>query len=155
DTGLAAALAAGRFGHFAGRNRMCEVERAMGVWFVSHELSDAVTVSRLHEGPDDGAILVLPAFLFEAERQRRAAAVLAVGDSGIVFRYPLLARPLMIDEPALIVVPQADRQWPQALRPRIRVVEPGPRPEFETRLRACLQQAGFTPAVPAASGLRP
>lgn len=149
DTGLNAALAAGEFGHFAGRNEMCEVERAMGVYFVTHAVSDAVTVSALHAGGADRGIAVFRAALFNRALDAHRAAVLAVGDMGLVFRYPLLTRPLTLAAIDHLIVPtECGATLPAALRHKRIVIEAGERGDCEARIAQAFRQLGIEPAVP-------
>ncbi len=107
DDGLGVALARGRFGHFGGRHDMSAVEQAMGVLFVTHELSDVVTVAGLRQPQPDGGILVIPAAVFNRELDAGRAAVLAIGDGGIVFRYPFLSCALSSTDITHILAPSA------------------------------------------------
>ena len=114
QSGLRAGLAAGVFSHFDGDDELCGVERVMNVTFLSHEPGDAITVARMHESPEDAAILVIPASVFEQALAVGEAAVLAVGDAGIVFRYPLLARPLRLAEVSRLFVHESAIDAPGA-----------------------------------------
>ena len=100
QTGITTALRTGSFGYFDGDDELCAVERTMEVFFITHELSDAITVSALHTGISDGGIVVMKSGLFNRSLAAGKAAVLGIGDGGIVFRYPFLCEPLsseMID----------------------------------------------------------
>lgn len=148
DSGLAAAMAAGSFGWFDGADELAAVERAMGVYFLSSDPADAISVARLASRPDDAAVLAIPANLFGRRLEQGAAAVLAVGDGGLVFRYPLLTAPvtaaeiacLFVSEPAFAAVP--------AWRERVVNLGGGTRRELENRLAAALRRRGLVPARP-------
>lgn len=64
----------------------------MNIFFLTHEISDALTVSKLFDGRFDGGIIALRSTVFNDFLQRGEAAVLGIGDAGIVFSYPLLTR---------------------------------------------------------------
>ncbi len=93
----------GKFGHFPGSNEMTRVEQIMDIFFVSHEISDAISVSSLYQKHSDHAILVFNASLFNQQLLLKQAAVLAIGDFGLVFRYPFLTHPLKLAEVAYII----------------------------------------------------
>lgn len=107
ESGLSEALANGRFSHFHGHHEMAAVEQAMGILFLTHEVSDAVTAAGLRQSHPDSALIVLRSELFNHELDARRAAVLAIGDGGIVFRYPFLTRSLADADIAHILVPGA------------------------------------------------
>jgi hypothetical protein len=147
--GLGRALAQGAFGHCNGEDEMCGVERAMGVYFLSSELSDAVTVARLQEQPRDAAVIAVSAAVFNRALERHRAAVLAVGDGGIVFRYPFLTAPVSAADVARVFVP-AGAQLSGCPVPadRVSVVGGGGRRELEDNLRSELERCGLVPAEP-------
>lgn len=150
--GLHAALAAGCFGHGESSHRMSEVERIMGVYFVSGELSDALTLTALHENPADAAILVFRSRVFNRRLDACAAAVLAIGDSGVVFRYPFLTEPLAPEDIDRLLVSPAIREalppLPSALNDRLLVVPPGSRETTAGWIAARFRAYGITPAAP-------
>ncbi len=149
---LKAALGTGRFGHGASSQRMSEVERIMGVYFVSSELSDALSLTALHENPDDAAILVFRSRVFNRRLDACAAAVLAIGDSGVVFRYPFLTEPLELDDIDRLLVSPAARDvlqpLPAALIDRLLVVPPGSREATAGWIADRFYEHGITPAAP-------
>jgi len=103
SSGLGEALSSGCFGHFEGTREECQVEKVMDIHFVTHEISDALTASdHISPGQDNG-IIVFPASHFNEQLNSGNAAVLAIGDSGMVFRYPLLSRPLFITDVTAII----------------------------------------------------
>ena len=76
----------------------------MNIYFITHELSDALTVSGLKHGNPEGGILVFPASLFNEALSKKTAAVLAIGDSGMVFRYPFITKKLLIHDLSRLIV---------------------------------------------------
>jgi hypothetical protein len=150
---LDTALARGRFGHFQGEDEMAAVERAMGVYFLTSDPSDAVTVSRLPESPRWGGILAVPAALFNARREGGAAAVLGVGDGGLVFRYPLLTAPLdAADVACLFLAPGCADPATPVWRDRIVRLSGSTRGELEDSLRLHMARRGIAPASFVAGG---
>jgi hypothetical protein len=149
QSGLHAALAGTSCGWVNGTDEMCRVEQAMGVWFLTHEVSDAVTVSRLYEQPPDGGILAIRASLFDDCLERGEAAVLAVGDGGMVFRYPLLARPVATAEVACIFVSPAYGPAATTGRDDRTITLAGKtRKELEQDLGRHMSARGLSPASP-------
>lgn len=157
QTGLRQFLAGGCGGWFDGDDEMCRVERAMGVYFLTSEPADAVSVSRLPAQPADGGILVLRASAFNAALTRGEAAVLAVGDGGLVFRYPLLAAAPAAADVALVLVPAAcdTAALPPSWRARTAVLAGNSRRELEHSLQAALAEHGLAAAAPVRVTQRP
>jgi hypothetical protein len=153
--GLKTALNTERFGHCESSQRMSEVERIMGVYFVSSELSDALSLTALHENPVDAGILVFRARVFNRRLDACAAAVLAIGDSGVVFRYPFLTEPLTLADIDYLLVPPAARDAlkpvPPALNDRLLVVPPGSREATERRIAERFRHYGIAAATPEAT----
>jgi len=149
QSGLRAALAGEYFDWFDGADEMSRVEQAMGVWFLTSEVSDAVTASRLHEQPADGGVLAIPAALFHDCLDRGEAAVLAVGDGGMVFRYPLLTRPVATANVACIFASPAFEPGVAEVREHRLVTLAGiTRTELERELASHLVARGLSPASP-------
>jgi|GEM_PF-3681877 len=150
DTGLGAALAAGSYGWFDGADELAAVEQAMGVYFLSSEPADAISVARLASHPADAAVLAIPANLFDRRLEAGAAAVLAIGDGGLVFRYPLITAPVPALEVSCLFVASdtAAAMVPAAWRERLVNLGTGTRRELEDRLAAALHGRGMHPARP-------
>ena len=149
ESGLRAALDGGYFDWFDGANKMSRVEQAMGVWFLTSEISDAMTVSRLHEQPTDGGVLAIPAALFHDCLNRGEAAVLAVGDGGMVFRYPLLTRPIATADAACIFTsPAFEPGVADDLEHRIVTLTGSTKSELEQELALHLTARRMSPASP-------
>ena len=151
QSGLDHGCGTGSFGYFDGNDEMAGVEQAMGVYFLTNELSDAMTVSRLYDSPPDGGIVALHASVFNQSLDDGRAAVLAVGDGGIVFRYPFLTAPLEMTDIARVFVtrPAADR-LASAGRPAdgITVLQGRDRRELETSLQEAARHLGISAAMP-------
>jgi hypothetical protein len=150
QSGLLAALNSDCFGWFDGTDEVCRVERAMGVWFFTSDVSDAVTISRLYQQPADAGILALRADLFHDCLEAGKAAVLAVGDGGMVFRYPLLTRPVTRAEVACIFT---SRNFASAAAENqddnnIVALAGTSRKELERELFSQLSTRGLSPASP-------
>jgi hypothetical protein len=94
DHGLAAVLAGAAPGMNAGDHALAALEREAGVLFVSQDVSDALSVTRLWQAPRDAAILAIPASVFAQAHAAGRAAVLGFADPGVVFRYPAFVAPL-------------------------------------------------------------
>ena len=148
--GLRAGLAAGRFGPAGGDTEYALVEQVMNVCFLSHEPGDALAEAGLHREPADAGVLVVPARVFAAAAGRGEAAVLSIGDAGVVFRYPLLARPLAVAEVAAVLVPASGlaARPPDVAAPRVHALAGADRAAIEASLQACLADLGMTPAQP-------
>lgn len=156
QTDLDTALTRGCFGHFHGEDEMAAVERAMGVFFLTSDPSDAVTVSRLPAQPRWGGILAVPAALFNERRERGEAAVLGVGDGGLVFRYPLLTTPIdAADVVCLFLGPGCVVPAASAWRDRVVRLTGSTRRELEDSLQQDMARRGITPASFVASGSCP
>lgn len=180
--GLDGMLIAGQWQRCDDGHRLCQLERELDVYLVSHELSDALSVARLWEHSSDAAIFVFPVALFNARWQQQEAAVLGFAEPGVVFCYPFLVQPLRISDVGGIVVSSQTRtrygellQRPagQAKCPlrrallglqstgmheRIVAVEAGPdhsRASVESRVREQLRLWGMTDAIPVPSDRYP
>lgn len=159
-TGLKQGIAAQSLGHSPDNDETSRVERAMGVYFLTHEISDAVTASSLHEnnGNNDNAILVISAGYFNRQLQAHRAAMLAIGDSGFVFRYPFVTGPIRLDEVDYIVTASPARSIatiPVKLRDRHIHVPAKTRKELERKLGEKFDQLQIAPAYPVASDYCP
>lgn len=157
--GLASALRDGCFGDSGSTHRMSEVERIMGVYFVTTEFSDALTLAPLYDDPADAGILIFRSGVFNRRLDAYAAAVLAIGDSGVVFRYPFLAEPLTLSDIDYLLVSPATRAMlgPESdrLGDRLLVIPPGDRAGTERWIAACFRGHGVVPATPVPGGPYP
>ena len=147
DSGLSTALASDRFGHFGGRHEMTMVEQAMGILFLTHEVSDLITVAGLRNPPSlDSGVLAIASAVFNRELDAGRAAVLAIGDGGIVFRYPFLSCELRGPDIAHILAPattlEALGPLPEHWRPRLSRLDAG------DTVSGHLERLGLTAAQP-------
>jgi hypothetical protein len=92
--GLTATLANGAWLPSVDEGPLGALERELGVFLFSHELSDALSVSRLWEDNNDAAILVFNASEFDARWRRGEAAILGFAEPGVIFKYPFFVEPL-------------------------------------------------------------
>lgn len=150
QTGLGQSLTAGRFGYFDGDDEMCSVEQAMDICFLTNEISDAVTVSRLYDSSADAAILAIKASVFHSYLNDGKAAVLAIGDGGIVFRYPFLTNSLSEKDVTWIFTTdkRVNRQSTAGLSDRIITLQGDNRKILEAELKALMQNLGIRQATP-------
>ena len=150
--GLSAAILNDNFARINNGNEINEVEAVMRVCFLSHEISDAISSSRIHENQPDSAILVFKSSIFNTEFQRRRAAVLAIGDFGMVFRYPFLTRPLMMCElEYIIITPPSLNHFKvrsAALENKLICIDAKNRKAFETQLQQECSIRGIENARP-------
>lgn len=110
-SGLQAALAEGTLGHYEDRSYHGDLERGLGMYLVSQDMSDAVSASRLWEMPD-GYIAVFDSGYFNGELEAGRAAVMGFAEAGVVFRYPLLTRPLPLSRLQWLILPPC---WAESL----------------------------------------
>jgi hypothetical protein len=158
QTGAKAGLSRRCFGHFKGDDELCMVEQAMGVFFLTHEISDAVTVSRLFDNAADGCILALKAETFNNHLDNYRAAVLGIGDGGIVFRYPFITESLAASSiDYLFVTTSFDKEEEIPVPPAAGMIslEGDTRRELETDLETRFDRLGIAPAIPVPGTLFP
>lgn len=158
QTGAKKCIAGQSFGHFDGDDELCMVEQAMAIYFLTHEISDAVSVSRLFENSIDGCIIAIKAKIFNDYLDSRKAAVLGIGDGGIVFRYPFITSPLTVSEVAYLFVTPSFKGQNNIASPvtnRIIPVEGHTRKELENNLVHQFNRLGITPAYPIVSDIYP
>lgn len=119
ETGVMNAITNGSFGHFDGSREESGVERIMDICFFTREIRDALTVADMRNNRN-GCILVLSARHFNRALSERRAAVMAIGDSGMVFGYPFLADSVLLDEIDALVITQPLAEEIQATHPALR-----------------------------------
>jgi hypothetical protein len=83
-----------------------QLETTYQISFVTHQLSDAITVIRDGRTTSDWCIGVLPAQSFNAAWANGRAAFLAFAEAGHVFRYPIMVGALSISEFAKVLTSQ-------------------------------------------------
>lgn len=86
------------FGRYSDHNPHAELENELDVIFVSHDLSDAITCSRLWQPDDDAAIMLFPTRVFNQRYDQYQAAMMLFAEPGVVFYYPMLCEPLKLDD---------------------------------------------------------
>jgi len=157
-TGIRNTLACEYFDHCPGNDETNRAERAMGIYFLTHEISDAIAASALHVSNRDNAMLVIKADYFNRLLRLYQAAVLAIGDAGFVFRYPFVTGPIGLDDIDYIVTSSAAAReftLPEKLRDKHIPLAGGSRQELEHDIRVKFEQMGITPASPVASNHYP
>lgn len=93
--GLIEALAAAAFWHFHSDRPLARLECDLDVIFCSEHAGDALAAARPWESASgDAGLLLFSSDRFVQRYHERAAAMLALADPGMVFKYPLLAEPL-------------------------------------------------------------
>lgn len=103
ECGVWDAIANGSFGHFEGLREESRVERIMDVFFLTHEIRDALTIADMGDNKRDGGILIIPAAHFNQSLDKKTAAFMAIGDSGMVFHYPFLTEKISLKDVYLLV----------------------------------------------------
>lgn len=134
SAGLDAALVDRRLGRYEDERPLCRLEAELGVYLISHDLSDALSVARLWDsGDSDAAVFVLSAQSFADAWEARRAAVLGFAEPGVVFKYPFLVEPPVLEQVELVLVSPALRSRYEALLAETRS------PAGQQSLRAALQ----------------
>lgn len=153
--GLAANLDAGRWLPSTDPGPLGSLERQLGVYLLSHDLSDALTVARLWEGREDAAVMVFSAAEFNRRWRNATAAVLGFAEPGMVFRYPFLVEALPVDAVDSIVVPThcGGVTDPRVARPPAAIG--AGRGDVERWILEMLESRGLCPAQPEATDRYP
>lgn len=144
-------LRAGRWQLSSGAGPLAALERDLGVYLFSHELSDALLVARLWEPSRDAAVLVFPATEFHARWRRGAAAVLGFAEPGVVFKYPFMVEPLPLAALTLAVLPPGNHGPDDERYIALPDALAGDRCGIETFVRELLRQRHLTAAKPLAT----
>ena len=142
--GLLASLLRGEFGYFDDDRSLPALEQELGVFFVSHALSDALTVARLLEQAHDGGVLIFRSELFRRESASRRAAVLGFAEGGLIFKYPFLVQPLRLsDIDYLLVTERVQQRVQDAAKPmdRIKTIVLAPAIDAASADRVSFKQA--------------
>ena len=98
NTGLVNAIQKQKFGLFDDDNPHVPMEHNLEIYFVSHELSDAMSIARLWGEAQDAAILCITSRVFNAYNAVKRAAVMAFAEPGVVFKYPFFVEPIAIND---------------------------------------------------------
>jgi hypothetical protein len=146
--GLAATLDAGCWLPSPDPGPLGSLERELGVYLLSHDLSDALTIARLWECPADAAVLVFSAAEFHSRWMQAAAAMLGFAEPGVVFKYPFLVEALPIHAVSTIVVPTQYRGTVDPRMVNVPAQVGTDRFRLERWILDLLHQRGLSPAQP-------
>jgi hypothetical protein len=102
--GLFNALLEKQFWHYAADDRGGNFEKDLDVLFVSQDFSDAYTIAKMWEQKNDACIIVFKSEVFNNALIEKKAAMLATAEPGVVFKYPFLSKPLMIEKVDYLIV---------------------------------------------------
>ena len=98
NSGLINAVRNKRFGLFEDDNPHAPMEHNLEIFFVSHDLSDAMTIARIWGETEDAAILCIHSRVFNAYNAVKRAAVMAFAEPGVVFKYPFFVEPIELTD---------------------------------------------------------
>ncbi len=98
SNGFRHALEKGVFAHFNDNAQTNIAEQIMEIFFVTHQLSDAVSASKIHTGLGDNGIILFNSNLFNLAIEEGAAAIMEIGDMGVIFRYPFLSTAIKLEQ---------------------------------------------------------
>ncbi|MBP9838275.1 MAG: hypothetical protein KBC84_06135, partial [Proteobacteria bacterium] len=84
-----------------------DLEADTGVFFVSHEISDATAILASNLDNSDWAIAVFPSQLFNNAVATKTAAVLRFAEGGISFNYPFFCSAPKLSDAAFIIIPSS------------------------------------------------
>lgn len=102
--GLSDAVSNNQFWHCAGDEHGNSLEQELDVLFVSQDLSDALTVSRLWETQWDACIVIFKSNIFNNALINKNAAMMATAEPGVIFKYPFLCQALSLSDIENIIV---------------------------------------------------
>jgi hypothetical protein len=105
SSGLFHALSDDWFWHYAAQDRGGNLEKELGIIFVSQDFSDAYTISKLWKKKIDACILVFKSDVFNHALDEKEAAMMATAEPGVVFKYPLLTQALTISDIDYFILP--------------------------------------------------
>ncbi|MCG3202268.1 MAG: hypothetical protein NFCOHLIN_02149 [Gammaproteobacteria bacterium] len=153
--GLTANLRAGRWLPSVEAGPLGSLERQLGVYLLSHDLSDALTVARIWASLEDAAVMIFPAAEFNRRWGSATAAMLGFAEPGVVFKYPFLVEPLpMHAVDSIVVSTRCDGvNDPRVVRPPAAIgAVRGP---LERWILEQLESRGLCPAHPEATDRYP
>lgn len=132
------------------------LERELGVYLLSHELSDALAVARLWASRENAAVLVFDAVEFSQRCQLGNAAMLGFAEPGVVFKYPFIVEPLPTTATRLLLLSCGHPRLEDEAGV-LRVPEPllGDRSAVERWACQALQERAMTAALPVSTGNYP
>ena len=141
-----------KFEHYSDSAETNIAEQIMQIYFVTHDLSDAITASSLYDSHQDNAVLVFKSSIFNQSLQLGEAAVLNIGDMGVIFRYPFLTQHLTLADIDYILVHETIVEQVKECLPefadRILTVSLGNHSEVLINAQTCLQTIGISAAKP-------
>lgn len=159
STGFLEALKSQEFGFFSNTSETNLAEQILQIYFITHDLSDAITASSLYKKDQDSAVLIFKASAFNQALEQRKAAVMEVGDMGVIFRYPFLTEPLTLDNLDCILVNDENVEQTKQLAPdfsdKILSVTTGVHHQVLADAKDLLLAHSITPAMPEASDIFP
>jgi len=86
------------FGRYRDNKPHAQLEQELDVFFLSHDLSDAISCSRIWETVNDAGILVMSAGVFNSAYEKREAAMMSFAEPGVVFKYPMLCHEIQFEK---------------------------------------------------------
>jgi len=159
SSGLAAGLRGDSLGLFEDSNPHARLEQQLAVYFVSQDLSDAITCARLWQIVDDAGVLVLDTRVFNAAFEAGDAAMMQFAEPGVVFNYPLFSTPFSVEQIHLIFVNAITYEKLSSMQlttayPTLDIVrvEAGDRASIERHIRERLDAAGLKKAATVKTG---
>jgi hypothetical protein len=159
STGFLEALKAREFGFFPNTSETNLAEQILQIYFITHDLSDAITASSLYNEGQDSAVLIFKASLFNQALVQRESAIMEVGDMGVIFRYPFLTQPLMLDSLAYILINDDNREQANQHAPefsdKLLSVATGDHSRVLADAKNILSSHAIMPATPQSSDIFP
>lgn len=159
SSGILEALQKQKFEHYSGSAETNRAEQIMQIYFVTHDLSDAITASNLYDIHQDNAVLVFKSSHFNQSLHNGEAAVLNVGDMGVIFRYPFLTQCLTFSDIDYIIVNETIVDQVKACVPKlahcILSVSVSKHSEMLVDAQDCLQSVGVSTAKPQETQIYP
>ena len=107
SSGFGKALDQKLFGGYDDDKPHAQLEQDLGVFFVSHELSDAISCAHIWKPMIDAGIIVFDTALFNDAYDSKQAAMMCIAEPGFVFKYPMFCQPLALNVIRLIVINEA------------------------------------------------
>lgn len=135
SNGLLESLAVASFWHFSSSRPLARLEQELDVIFCSEHAGDALAAAWPWESASaDAGLLLFSSSCFTRRYHARMAAILALADPGMVFKYPLMTEPLHWGDVDAILINPSVMQRCQAL------IYGEPVTEQESMLQAGLQR---------------
>jgi hypothetical protein len=151
--GVSEMLGAGQWMANCDDSHVGALERGLGVYLLSHELSDALAVARLWQANEDAAVLVFDAGEYNRRCEQGGAAMLGFAEPGVVFKYPFLVDPLPIAATGVLLLSSAHPPLDdESIALRVPAALLGDRGAVEQWARRVLDERGMNAAVPQPTG---